>query len=264
LFLAAEFELGSDVIEAFERGLAAEESPVGREVLSRLLANAHLAAETRLPLCQDCGYAVVFVELGQEVHVSGGGLKDAVEEGVRDAYQEGHLRKSVCDPLTRTNTGDNTPPVIHLDVVPGDQLKITAVPKGGGSENMSRVFMLKPADGWDGIKARVVETVSEAGPNPCPPIIVGAAVGGTFELAALEAKKQLLRPVGSRNPDPRAAGLETELLEAINDLGIGPAGLGGRITALAAHLKVLPCHIASLPLAVNIQCHSSRHAEETL
>ncbi|MBU2551135.1 MAG: fumarate hydratase [Proteobacteria bacterium] len=264
LFLKACFELGRDVLDAFHKGLEDEESPVGREVIGRLLENARLAGETRIPLCQDTGLGIVFVELGQDAHVVGGGLRTAIEEGVRQAYREGHLRKSVCHPLTRANTGDNTPAVIHIDVAPGDRVRITAVPKGGGSENMSRVFLLKPADGWEGIKARVLETVSEAGPNPCPPIIVGVAVGGSFELAALEAKKTLLRPLGSPNPDPEAAPLEKELFEAVNDLGVGPMGLGGRVTALGLHLKIMPCHIASLPLAVNIQCHSARHEEAVL
>lgn len=264
LFLKASFQLGQDVLSAFKNGLDREESPVGREIFQRLLDNARLAEEKRIPLCQDTGLGIVFIELGQDVHVIGGDLKAAVEEGVRQAYEEGYLRKSVCHPLTRANTGDNTPAVVHLEVVPGDKLKITAVPKGGGSENMSRVFMLKPADGWEGIKEKVALAVDEAGPNPCPPVIVGAAVGGSFELAALEAKKALLRPIGSPNPDPETGRLEAELLEAINDLGIGPQGLGGRVTALAVHLKVMPCHIASLPLAVNIQCHSSRHAEAVL
>lgn len=264
LFLQANFELGADIVASFERGLQEEESPVGREVLSSLLKNAELARETRVPLCQDCGLGIMFVELGQDAHVVGGDLREALEEGVRQAYQEGYLRKSVCHPLTRANTGDNTPAVIHFNVVPGDRLKITAVPKGGGSENMSRVFMLKPADGWAGVKEKVLWSVNEAGPNPCPPIIVGVALGGSFELAAREAKKTLLRPLGSPNPDPEAGRLEAELLEAVNDLGVGPMGLGGRVTALAVHLKIMPCHIASLPLAVNIQCHSSRHAEAVL
>ncbi len=264
LFLQANFELGADIVASFERGLQEEESPVGREVLSSLLKNAELARETRVPLCQDCGLGIMFVELGQDAHVVGGDLREALEEGVRQAYQEGYLRKSVCHPLTRANTGDNTPAVIHFNVVPGDRLKITAVPKGGGSENMSRVFMLKPADGWAGVKEKILWSVNEAGPNPCPPIIVGVALGGSFELAAREAKKTLLRPLGSANPDPEAGRLEAELLEAVNDLGVGPMGLGGRVTALAVHLKIMPCHIASLPLAVNIQCHSSRHAEAVL
>lgn len=264
LFLHAAFNLGRDVISAFENGRENEESPVGREIFGRLLENAEISKETRIPLCQDTGLGIVFVELGQEVRVTGGSLKEAVEEGVRQAYADGYLRKSVCHPLTRANTGDNTPAVVHFDVVPGDKLKITAVPKGGGSENMSRVFMLKPADGWEGIKARVVETVSEAGPNPCPPIVVGVAVGGSFELAAREAKKALLRHLGSTNPDPELAPLEAELLEAVNNTGVGPQGLGGRLTALGLHLTMMPCHIASLPLAVNIQCHSCRHAEAEL
>lgn len=264
LFLKAAFDLGEDVIAAFRKGLAEEESPVGREVFNRLLENADIAKESRIPLCQDTGLGILFVELGQDVHIVGGGLKESLEEGMRQAYEEGYLRKSVCHPLTRANTGDNTPAVIHFDVTPGDRLKITAVPKGGGSENMSRVFMLKPADGWEGIKEKVVWTVNEAGPNPCPPIILGVAVGGSYELAAREAKKTLLRPLGSGNPDPEAAGLEKELFEAVNDTGVGPMGMGGRCTCLGVHLKIMPCHIASLPLAVNVQCHSSRHAEAVL
>ncbi|MEW5725803.1 MAG: fumarate hydratase [Thermodesulfobacteriota bacterium] len=264
LFLEAPFSLGPDVIAAFEKGLAEEESPVGREVLSRLLENARIADQDRIPLCQDCGLGIVFVELGQDVHVTGGDFNQAVEEGVRRAYSDGYLRKSVCHPFTRANTGDNTPAVIHVELVPGDKIRIIAVPKGGGSENMSRVFLLKPADGWAGIKERVVQTVNEAGPNPCPPVILGVAVGGSFERAALEAKKALLRPLGSRHPDPETAAREAELLAAVNDLGIGPMGLGGRVTCLGVHLEIMPCHIASLPLAVNVQCHSSRHAEAVL
>ncbi|MBF0527961.1 MAG: fumarate hydratase [Deltaproteobacteria bacterium] len=264
LFLTAAVDLGCDVLTAFEKGQAEEESPVGREIFGRLLENARIAKETGLPLCQDTGLGIVFLELGQDVHVVGGDLNAAVEEGMRQAYAEGYLRKSVCHPLTRKNTGDNTPAIIHLDVVPGDRLKIFAVAKGGGSENMSRLFMLRPADGWAGIKDRVLQTVNEAGPNPCPPIILGVAMGGCYELAAKEAKRALLRPLGSVNPDPEAAVLEKELLEAVNDLGIGPMGLGGRNTCLGVHLKIMPCHIASLPLAVNVQCHASRHAEAIL
>ena len=264
LFLQANFVLGSDVIRAFEKGKAAEESPLGKDIFSRLLENAALAKEHYIPMCQDTGLAVVFVELGQDVHITGGNLVEALEEGVRQAYQEGYLRKSVCHPLTRENTGDNTPPIIHIDVVPGDQLKLVAMPKGGGSENMSRLYMLPPSAGWSGVKERIIQTVEKAGPNPCPPLIVGVALGGSFELAAREAKKTLLRPIGQSNPDPQAAALEEELLEAINDTGIGPEGLGGRITALAVHLKLIPCHIASLPLAVNLQCHASRHVEAVL
>jgi fumarate hydratase subunit alpha len=264
LFLKAPFELGADVMAAFEQGLAAEESPVGREVLKRLIENAQVARTERIPLCQDTGLAILFVDLGQDVHVSGAPLSTAIEEGVRQAYRDAYLRKSVCHPLTRANTGDNTPVVIHYDIVPGDGLRIMAVPKGGGCENMSRVFMLKPADGWAGIREKVLWSVSEAGPNPCPPITVGVAVGATLERAAQEAKKQVMRHLGSANPDPEAARLEAELYTAVNNLGIGPMGLGGRITCLGVHLKLMPCHIASLPVAVKIQCHSSRHAEAVL
>lgn len=264
LFLKAAFDLGEDVLSALKKGAADEESPVGREVFNRLVENSTIASENRLPLCQDTGLGIMFVELGQDVRITGGNLRESLEEGMRRAYQDGYLRKSVCHPLTRANTGDNTPGIIHFDLVPGDKLKITAVPKGGGSENMSRLFMLKPADGWEGIKEKVVWTANEAGPNPCPPITLGVAVGGSFELAAREAKRTLLRPLGSVNPDPELAPLEEELLAAVNDLGIGPMGLGGRMTCLGVHLKMMPCHIASLPLAVNVQCHSSRHAEAIL
>ncbi|MBW2062994.1 MAG: fumarate hydratase [Deltaproteobacteria bacterium] len=264
LFLQANFVLSPDVIAAFEKGKTIEESPVGRDIFDRLLENAALAKEHRIPICQDTGLAIIFVDLGQEVHIVGGDLESALEQGVRQAYQEGFLRKSVCHPLTRKNTGDNTPITIHTTVVPGDKLRLVAMPKGGGGENMSRLFMLPPSAGWAGVKEKVVQTVDEAGPNPCPPLVVGVAVGGSFELAAREVKKALLRPVGQPNPDPEAAALEAELLEAINDTGVGPQGLGGRVTALAVHLKLLPCHIASLPLAVNLQCHAARHAEAVL
>jgi fumarate hydratase subunit alpha len=262
--IAANYDLGEDLLAALQRGEQEEESPSGREIFRQLLENASIAGQERVPLCQDCGLAVVFVELGQEVHIVGGDFQEAIQEGVRQGYGEGFLRKSLCHPLTRANTGDNTPAVIHTEIVPGDRLKITVVPKGGGSENMSRVFMLKPAEGRAGIIDRVVTTVREAGPNPCPPIIVGVGIGGTFERAALLAKKALLREVGSPNPDPELAALEQELLQAVNDLGIGPQGLGGRITAMAVHVVMQPSHIASLPVAVNIQCHASRHKEAVL
>jgi fumarate hydratase subunit alpha len=252
------------MLAAFKRGEQEEESPSGREVFRQLLENARIAASERVPMCQDCGLAVVFVELGQDVHVTGGDFQQAIQEGVRQGYGEGYLRKSLCHPLTRANTGDNTPAVIHTEIVPGDHLKITVVPKGGGSENMSRVFMLKPAEGLAGIIDRVLTTVREAGPNPCPPIIVGVGIGGTFERAGILAKKALLRHVGSVNPDPELAALEQRLLQGVNDLGIGPQGLGGRITALAVHVVMQPCHIASLPVAVNIQCHAARHKEVIL
>ncbi len=262
--IAANYDLGEDLLAALKRGEQEEESPSGREIFRQLLENASIACTERIPLCQDCGLAVVFVELGQEVQVTGGDFAQAIQEGVRQGYGEGFLRKSLCHPLTRANTGDNTPAVIHTEIVPGDRLKITVVPKGGGSENMSRVYMLKPAEGRAGVIDRVVATVQEAGPNPCPPIIVGVGIGGTFERAALLAKKALLREVGSHNPDPELAALEKELLQAVNDLGIGPQGLGGRITALAVHVVMQPCHIASLPVAVNIQCHAARHKEAVL
>ncbi len=264
LFLKASITLGEDVLAALRRAGQNEESEVGKEIISRLLENAELAQDHHLPICQDTGLATIFVELGQDTRIIGDSLNAAIEEGVRQAYEEGYLRKSVCHPLTRKNTGDNTPAVIHLDLVPGDRLRITALPKGGGSENMSRLFMLPPSAGWEGVKERVVQTVSEAGPNPCPPLVLGVALGGSFETAAREAKRTLLRPLDRPNPDSETADLENELLNAVNNLGIGPQGLGGRITALAVHLKILPCHIASLPLAINIQCHACRHAEAVL
>jgi len=262
--MEANYYLGEDMLQAFARGLEEEESPAGREVFRLLLENARIAREQLIPICQDCGLAVVMVELGQEVHLVGGDLNEAIQEGIRQGYEEGYLRKSLCHPLTRKNTGDNTPAVIYTTVVPGDALKLMVVPKGGGSENMSRVHMLRPAAGLAGIKEKIVETIREAGANPCPPIVVGLGIGGTFEQAALLAKKALLREVGTRNPDPELAALEEEFLTLINDTGIGPAGLGGRVTALAVHLNLMPCHIASLPLAINVQCHASRHKEVIL
>ena len=262
--IAANYEPEEDLLRALARGAEEEESESGREIFRQLLENARIAGEERIPMCQDCGLAVVFVELGQDVHLVGGNLENAIQEGVRQGYGEGYLRKSLCHPLTRANTGDNTPAVIHTEVVPGDRLRLIVVPKGGGSENMSRLYMLKPAEGVAGIKEKVVATVREAGPNPCPPIIVGVGIGGTFERAALLAKKALLRELGLPHADPEIAALEQELLKEINDLGIGPAGLGGRITALAVNVLMQPCHIASLPVAVNIQCHASRHKEVVL
>jgi len=262
--ITANHELGEDMLQALARGLAMEESATGREVFRLLLENARIAKESRIPICQDCGLTVVFVDLGQEVHLVGGDLNEAIQEGVRQGYAEGYLRKSLCHPFTRQNTGDNTPAVIYTTIVPGDRVRLMVVPKGGGSENMSRVHMLRPAAGLAGVKEKVVETVREAGPNPCPPIIVGVGIGGTFEQAALLAKKALLREVGSTNPDPELAALEEDFLTAVNNTGIGPAGLGGRLTALAVHIKMMPCHIASLPVAVNIQCHASRHQEVIL
>ena len=261
LFVEANLYLGEDVLEALRRALQQEESPVGREVLEELLENAEVARRERLPICQDTGLAVVFVELGQEVRMVGGDLYEAINQGVRRAYKEGYLRKSVCHPFSRKNTGDNTPAVVHLEVVPGDEVRIIAAPKGGGSENMSRVVMLTPAAGKEGVVRYVVERVRESGANPCPPIVVGVGIGGTLEQAALIAKKSLLRPLGEHHPDPEVAALEEEILRRVNALGIGPQGYGGRVTALAVHVEMVPCHIASLPVAVNIQCHAHRHKE---
>jgi len=262
--IAANYEPGADLLAALARGLEEEESPSGKEIFRQLLENARITEEERIPMCQDCGLAIIFAEVGQDVHLVGGDFNEAIQAGVRQGYGEGHLRKSLCHPLTRSNTGDNTPAVIHTEIVPGDRLKLTVVPKGGGSENMSRLFMLKPAEGLAGVRERVVTTVEEAGPNPCPPIIVGVGIGGTFERAALLAKKALLRELGQANPDPELADLERQLLGEVNDLGIGPQGLGGRVTAMAVHVLMQPCHIASLPVAVNIQCHASRHKEVVL
>ncbi len=263
--IEANTELGDDVLCAFDKALAIEPSDTGRDVLEQLKLNASIASENKMPLCQDTGVAVVFAEVGQDLHFVGGDLNEAIDEGVRQGYAEGYLRKSIVrDPLNRVNTGDNTPAIIHITVVPGDKLKLTLAPKGGGSENMSGIAMLKPADGVEGVKAFVLECVSVAGPNPCPPIIVGVGVGGTFEIAALLAKKSLLRPVGEHNSDPYYAALEAELQEEVNKLGIGPMGMGGVTTSLGVHIEYHPCHIASLPVAVNIQCHSARHKEVEL
>ncbi|WP_147821844.1 fumarate hydratase [Salidesulfovibrio onnuriiensis] len=262
--IKANTELPDDVRTKFEQAMAEEESPSAREVLRQLLENADLAAETKLPLCQDTGLAVFFVEVGEDVRVEGATLREAINEGVRKGYGEGFLRKSACDPLTRANTGDNTPAIIHFDIVAGDRLKISYMAKGGGSENMSRVTMLAPAQGWEGIKKYVINRIAEAGPNPCPPTIVGIGVGGTFDHAARIAKKTLLRRLDDTHPDPQIAAMEKELEEAINKLGIGPMGLGGKTTVLGVKIAVEPCHLASLPLAVNVQCHSQRHEEVEL
>ena len=259
--IAANRELPADVRAAFEAAQAAEESPAAREIFRQLLENADLARDTGLPLCQDCGLAVFFVEVGEDVRVEGSTLREAINDGMVAGYKDGFLRKSSCDPFTRKNTGDNSPSIIHFDIVPGDALKITMMAKGGGSENMSRVTMLSPAQGWKGIKDFVVNRVAEAGPNPCPPTIVGVGIGGNFELAAVNSKKALMRELDDKHPDPEIAKLEDELLAAINALGIGPMGLGGKTTSLGVKILVAPCHLASLPLAVNIQCHSARHKE---
>jgi fumarate hydratase subunit alpha len=266
LCIEANYYLGDDVIEALRQARDAEVSPVGGEVLDQLLENASVAREAGMPLCQDTGLAVIFLELGQDVHIVGGDLYDAIHEGVRRGYEEGYLRKSIVDkPFSlRSNTKDNTPAVIHSQIVPGDRLKITVVPKGGGSENMSALAMLKPADGREGVVDFVVETVERAGANPCPPTILGVGVGGTVEKAMWLAKHSLLREVGQPSSDPEVAELERDILEAVNNLGIGPQGLGGSTTCLAVHVEIYPCHIASLPVAVNIQCHSARHKEAVL
>jgi fumarate hydratase subunit alpha len=263
LFVEANYRLTDDVLAAIQTAAQTEESPVGREVLKQILENAHIARQGQAPLCQDCGTAVVFLEIGQNVHVAGGDLYSAVNLGVKQAYSEGYLRKSMAHkPFSaRVNTQDNTPAVIYTDIVPGDQIKIIAVPKGGGAENMSRLGMLNPSDGRPGIVNFILKAVEEAGSNPCPPIILGVGIGGTAERTLLLAKKALLRTVGEHNSDPEMAALETELLEKINNLGIGPMGYGGRTTALAVNIEVFPTHIASLPVAVNFVCHSSRHKE---
>jgi fumarate hydratase subunit alpha len=262
----ANYFLGDDVFQALERAYDSEPSPTGKEALRQIIENACIARDESVPICQDCGLAVVYMELGQDVRVVGGDLYKAIEEGVRQGYKEGYLRKSaVRQPYSaRVNTKDNTPPIIHTEVVPGEHLKLTVVPKGGGSENMSAVRMLTPAAGRQGVIDFVVEAVDKAGSNPCPPIIVGVGIGGTFEWAAHLAKKSLLRTLGEPSPDTEVAELERDLLERINKLGIGPQGYGGRTTALAVHVETFPAHIASLPVAVNLQCHASRHKEATL
>ncbi len=266
LCITANYDLPVDVYEALKAAQEVEESPVGREVLAQLVENADIAAADRVPICQDTGLAVIFAEVGQDVHLTGGDFEEAVHEGVRRGYGEGYLRKSVAEEPAhaRRNTTDNTPAIIHTSIVPGDRLRLTLMAKGGGAENMSSLNMLKPAQGWAGVADAVVGTVSRAGSNPCPPVVVGVGIGGTIEVVTLLAKKALLREVGSRHPDPRLAALEDELLERINALGIGPQGLGGRTTALAVFIEEMPCHIASMPVAVNVQCHAQRHKSVTL
>jgi fumarate hydratase subunit alpha len=260
------YQLGDDVVAFFEQAVDRERSETGKDVFRQLLENAKIARESPLPLCQDTGLTVVFLEVGQDVHLVGGDLEDAVNEGVRRGYAQGFLRKSaVADPIgARKNTGDNTPAVIHTRIVPGDKVRVIVVPKGGGAENMSAIGMLKPAQGRKGAIDFIVDTVNKAGPNPCPPIIVGVGLGGTFEKAAYLAKKALLRRVGSTNLEPRLAELEDEIEERCNALGIGPAGLGGSITVMDVFVEEAPAHIASMPVAVNIQCHSARHKEAVL
>ncbi|MHB1418104.1 MAG: fumarate hydratase [Bacillota bacterium] len=265
LCIEANYYLGNDVRQALSSSLETEVSPTGQDILRQILQNADIAANEDVPMCQDTGVAVIFLEVGQDVSIEGGYLYDAIQEGVRQGYEKGYLRKSMVEhPLQRKNTGDNTPAVIHTRIVPGDQLEITVAPKGGGSENMSAISMMPPAAGEEGVVKFILETVKKAGPNPCPPIVVGVGLGGNFERAAYLAKEALLRPLGQPSAKETDAALEKRLLEAINKLGIGPQGLGGRTTALAVHVESFPCHIASLPVAVNINCHAARHKSAIL
>ncbi len=263
--IEANHMLTPDMQKALECAVTDEKSPIGQKVLGQLQDNLQIAQEDTIPICQDTGMAVVFLEIGQDVHFEGGSLTDAINEGVRQGYVDGYLRKSVVkDPLIRENTKDNTPAVIHYDLVPGDKVKITVAPKGFGSENMSRIFMLKPADGIEGVKNAILTAVKDAGPNACPPMVVGVGIGGTFEKCALLAKKALTRPVNERSSIPYVKELEEEMLTTINRLGIGPGGLGGSTTALAVNIDTYPTHIAGLPVAVNICCHVNRHCVREL
>ena len=257
--------LSPDMKQVFDEAVSREESPLGKQILNQLEENLRIAGEDMIPICQDTGMAVVFVKAGQEVHFTGGSLAEAVNEGVRQGYVEGFLRKSVVqDPIDRVNTGDNTPAVLHYEIVEGDQVEITVAPKGFGSENMSRVFMLKPADGIEGVKEAILTAVRDAGPNACPPMVVGVGIGGTFEKCALMAKHALTRDLSEEAPVPYVRELEKEMLERINGLGIGPGGLGGRITAFAVNIETYPTHIAGLPVAVNICCNVNRHAHRVI
>lgn len=263
LCIESNYYLPKDVKMALENAIVKEESPLGKEILSDILKNQEIARTNKVPICQDTGLAVIFLELGQDVRLVGGNLNDAIDEGVRRGYSNGYLRKSAVDDpfIERKNTGDNTPAIIHTKIVPGERVKIILAPKGGGSENMSALAMLKPSDGITGIKKFVIDTVEKAGSNPCPPIIVGIGIGGTIEKTTLIAKQSLLRKVGEHNTNPKVAELEEELLHEINKLGIGPQGFGGRTTALAVNIETFPAHIASMPVAINIQCHVARHQE---
>ncbi len=265
LCIEANIVLNHDIREALKKSEKAEESETGRSILQSLIKNAEIAAEERLAICQDTGMVVIFVELGQNIQIIGGNLEDALNQGVRQGYKKGYLRNSVVeDPLRRKNTGDNTPAVIYYNIIEGDTLTLHVAPKGFGSENMSALKMLKPSDGVEGVKKFVIDTVSQAGANPCPPIIVGVGIGGSMDKAAVLAKRALMRPIDKSNTDPYYKDLEEELLKSINNLGIGPAGLGGRITALGVNIDVYPTHIAGLPVAVNIGCHVTRHKSITL
>ncbi len=257
--------LSPDMEKAMKNAVQREKSPLGRQILEQLQENLRIAGNDMIPICQDTGMAVIFMEIGQDVHFEGGSLEEAINEGVRQGYTEGYLRKSVvADPLFRENTRDNTPAVVYYEIVPGEQVKITVAPKGFGSENMSRVFMLKPADGMEGVKEAILTAVKDAGPNACPPMVVGVGIGGTFEKCALLAKKALTRPVDQHSDIPYVQEMEKELLQRINGTGIGPGGLGGTVTALAVNINVYPTHIAGLPVAVNMCCHVNRHSVRTL
>jgi len=264
--MAANYDLPDDVYKALQDGKAAEESPVGKAVFDQLIENADIAKRDRVPICQDTGFAIFFVNIGQDVHFSGGSFREAMDEGVRQGYGDGFLRKSVAEQPghARLNTKDNTPAIVHTSIVPGDRVEIFMMAKGGGAENMSSLNMLKPSQGWAGMVDAVVATVSKAGSNPCPPIVLGVGIGGTIEMCTLLAKKALLREIGSVHPDGRLAGMEAELLEKVNALGIGPQGLGGTQTALGVFIEEMPCHIASMPMAVNVQCHAQRHTHVVL
>ena len=257
--------LSDDVKEALLSAKEKEESVIGRQILGQLEENMDIAYENKIPICQDTGMTVVFLKVGQDIHIEGGFIEDAVNEGIRQGYEEGYLRKSVVgDPLIRKNTKDNTPGVIHYEIVSGNKLEITVAPKGFGSENMSRVFMLKPADGIEGVKNAILQSVEDAGPNACPPMVIGVGIGGTFEKCAILAKKALTRELDSHSPIPYVKELEEEMLEKINSIGIGPGGLGGRVTAIGLNIETYPTHIAGLPVAVNICCHVNRHIKRTL
>lgn len=265
LSIEANYYLPNDVKEAIEKAEKNEKWPIANNILNKILENSQIASAEKMPICQDTGMACVFIDIGQDVHITGGSLEEAINEGVRQGYAEGFLRKSVVkDPLHRVNTNDNTLALIYYNMVPGDKVKITVAPKGFGSENMSRIAMLKPSDGLEGVKNFVLETVRMAGPNPCPPIVIGIGIGGSFDKAAYLAKKALIRPVNENNTDEFYGNLEKELLEEVNKIGIGPQGFGGKTTALALNIETYPTHIAGLPVAVNINCHATRHKERVL
>ena len=263
--IEANYSLSSDMVKAMRKAEEKEESVLGKQILAQLQDNLEIAASDMIPICQDTGMACVFLEIGQDVHFVGGDLTDAINEGVRRGYDKGYLRKSVVkDPVRRGNTGDNTPAMIYTEIVPGDQVKITVGPKGFGSENMSQIRMFKPSAGLQGIKDFILEVVETAGPNPCPPMVVGVGIGGTFDKCALLAKKALMRPLDTQNPDPFYADLEKEMLEKVNKLGIGPQGFGGKTTAIGLNIETMPTHIAGMPCAVNINCHVTRHKSEVI